>query len=94
MLWTKKYQPKKLSELQGNEDTVTKLRELILKKKPALLHGTVGCGKTSSVYALADELDYDIIEINASDFRNKQHINDVIKNSLEQQSLFNRGKLV
>jgi replication factor C large subunit len=94
MLWTQQYTPKSLSEFSGNDESVSKLKHFILNKTVVMIHGPVGSGKTCSVHALASELGYEIIEINASDFRNKNAINDIIKSSLEQQSLFNKGKII
>ena len=66
-----KYKPKNLNEIYGQSIPLEKLRDVILKKQPALIHGKVGVGKTISVYALANELNYEILEVNASDLRNK-----------------------
>jgi len=89
-----KYKPKSLKEIYGHNDQLEELKKFILKKQPVLIYGMVGIGKTASVYALANELNYEILEVNASDLRNKDQINEVIKNNLEQQSLFQREKLV
>ncbi len=89
-----KYKPTTLQKIYGQESAVQRLRQAITTKKPVLLYGPVGSGKTASVYALAQELDYEIIEINASDVRNKESINTVIGSSLHQMSLFAKGKII
>ena len=63
------------------------------KKKAALIYGPTGVGKTCSVYAIANDNDLEIIEVNASDFRNKDKIDQVIGNALRQGSLFGRPTL-
>lgn len=98
-LFTQKYQPKQLAEVQGQEAAVQLLKDFVLnykkqKKKALLLHGPVGCGKTSLVHALARELDYEIIEVNASDTRNEKSLQELLGPSLKQQSLFSRSKII
>jgi len=97
--WTKKYAPKKSSEIVGQAASVDKLRKFIenhgkSRKKAVLLHGFTGCGKTSSVYAVASELDYEVLEINASDFRNAGSINSIVGSASTQLSLFGKGKII
>ena len=89
-----KYKPKTLQQIQGQSLALQELRTAVVSKKPALLYGPVGSGKTASVYALANDLGYEIIEINASDVRNKDAINSIIGSSLQQMSLFAKGKII
>jgi len=82
--WTEKYRPKKLSEIIGNPSAVKDLEDWarswtkdIPEKRAAILIGSPGIGKTSSAVALANDMDWDIIEMNASDQRTKAAIEDV-----------------
>ena len=59
-----------------------------------MLYGPSGIGKTCSVYAMANELGLEIIEVNASDFRNAEQINQKVGNAIKQQSLFAKGKII
>ncbi|MFA6461151.1 MAG: replication factor C large subunit [Candidatus Woesearchaeota archaeon] len=98
-LLTIKHAPQKLSEVLGQDLPLSQLRNFILnyktqKHKAALLHGPIGCGKTSSVYALAKELNYDILEINSSDIRNEANMSSFLGSALGQQSLFFTPKIV
>ena len=96
-MWINKYQPKNLSQIRGQDSNIIKLKEFVTsfkKGKALLLYGLSGVGKTASVYALARELDKELIEINASDFRNKDQINLVLTNSIQQQSLFFKQKII
>ena len=90
--WIKKYEPKRLQDIIGQQSNVNKIIDNIRNNKHVLIYGKAGTGKTSSVYAIANELDYELIEINASDFRNKEQINIVLKNALEQRSIFMKKK--
>ena len=92
-----KYKPKKLNEIVGNKSALDRLKNFVLnfndkKKNGVILYG--GCGKTSSVYALANELNYEIIEVNSSDVRNGSELDKVIGNSIKQKSLFKDGKII
>ena len=46
------------------------------------------------MHAVASELNYEIIEINASDFRNAQSINAIVGSASSQLSLFATGKVI
>ena len=97
--WTKKYQPKKIKEVVGQDLAVKSLKNFILnfkkqKKKSALLYGPSGTGKTCSVYALAKDLGSEIYEINASDVRNKEQIEQRVGSVVKQQSLFSKEKII
>ncbi|MBI2663763.1 replication factor C large subunit [Candidatus Woesearchaeota archaeon] len=97
--WTRKYIPKTSSEIVGQQVSVQRLRRFIenyktARKKSALLYGLTGCGKTCSVYALANELGYEVLELNASDFRNADSIKGIVGNASAQMSLFGRGKII
>ncbi|MBI2176696.1 replication factor C large subunit [Candidatus Woesearchaeota archaeon] len=99
--WSRKYQPKSLKDVVGQSEAVEQLVKFVRdfdarksKKKAALLYGPVGCGKTSSVYAVAAELNLEVLETNASDLRNAEGINSVAGNASRQMSLFSRGKII
>ena len=43
---------------------------------------------------LANELGLEVYEVNASDFRNAEQINQKVGSAVKQQSLFSKGKEV
>jgi replication factor C large subunit len=88
--------PKTVSEVQGHDTTVEKLVNYVRNYKAGavLAYGPTGCGKTSSIYAIAKKMNYEILEVNASDLRNKDKMNAIVGGSVGQMSLFNRGKLI
>lgn len=97
MLWTHKYLPKNLGEIQGQNKAVEALKNFkknFPKKRSAMLIGPCGTGKTSAAYALANELDLELIEVNASDVRNADSIKEKLGNAMGQMSLFMKEKLI
>ena len=98
MQWVEKYKPKSLKEVVGQQEINKKVLNWYNKwglgAKALLLYGNTGIGKTAIVHALAAELDYEILELNASDFRNKEQIKNIIGGSSKQASLFKKGKIV
>jgi len=92
--WTEKYRPAKLSEVVGNDNAISELRAWaeaigsaeVKAKKAAILHGPPGCGKTSAAYALASDMGWEVIELNASDQRNdKEHSGSCLPEQHVQQ---------
>ncbi|MEM1597260.1 MAG: replication factor C large subunit [Pyrobaculum sp.] len=67
----------------------------VLEAKAVLLSGPPGVGKTTLVHALAREIGYELIELNASDVRTGDRIKQVVGRGLKESSLFGyQGKLV
>lgn len=64
------------------------------KKKAILLHGPPGTCKTTAVHALAKDLNLELVEVNASDYRTADEINKKLGNAVSQMSLFGGNKLV
>lgn len=96
-----KHRPTKLSEIKGQDLAVDKIKFFlnsfekgISKKKAILLHGPAGTGKTTLAHVFANELNNEIFELNASDLRNRQKLDEVLKPSTLQQSLFAKGKII
>ena len=97
-MWTEKYRPKVLSEVAGNDDLRGKINQWLRtwdsSFKPILLQGTPGVGKTSLIYALANELNYHVIELNASDKRTKNTLQSSLEPLFQSTTLFNEKILV
>ncbi len=91
---TRKYLPQHSSEILGQNKAITTLKNGILNNKSLLIYGPTGVGKTCSVHALGKELLYEVIEINTSDFRNKNKIESVLGQAVKQQSLFHKSKII
>lgn len=100
MLYTVKYAPKKIEDILGNKEKLEHVKQWMLqclagkKRKPILLWGPSGTGKTTTAYALKDEFDLDIVEMNASELRNKKRVEKVLGGSTLAQTLFGQGRLI
>lgn len=98
MHWNQKYKPKKSEDIFGQETAVPNIKKQITSygkiKKALLLYGPTGTGKTSAIHAIAEELDLELIEVNASDARNSEALEQKIMPAIQQHSLFGRGKII
>ena len=97
--WVKKYSPKKTSDVIGQYENIKKLYIFAsqfprVRKRAVLMHGGSGVGKTSAAYSLANELNWEIVELNASDLRNEQSVISVLGSAAKQASLFGSKKLI
>jgi len=98
--WTEKYRPKRLDEIKGQNKAVAEIREWIKKVKAGkitkalLLVGPPGSGKTSAAHAIANELGYDPIEVNASDLRDKTHLHYIVENIRAPSLLTMKPRLI
>jgi len=96
--FTKKYEPKNISEIVGQENAIKNIIDMLndWKKgsKAILIYGPSGCGKTASAHVLANHFGYELYEINASDTRNKEQIEQKINSAIKQYSLFSKGKII
>jgi replication factor C large subunit len=88
----------KLSDFIGNESSRKKVIEWLSKwsngSKPLLLLGPPGVGKTSFVHALCREFDIDLIELNASDTRNKNMLAQILHPIFSNTSLTGKDFLL
>ncbi len=97
--WIKKHEPKDISEIGVHSAQVRELDSFVSgfksqQKKAVLLYGPSGTGKTVAAYAVARNNCVEILEVNASDFRNKEQIESKVGSASQQMSLFTKGKVI
>jgi len=76
-----------------HKEEYIRLKENIISKKPTILIGPAGVGKTSTVHKIAKELEYDIVEINSSSDRSYNGLKNSISTSYRCES-FSKGKIL
>lgn len=93
-----KYKARCFLDIKGQDIAVEKLKFFIKNfpkdRKAIILHGPAGTGKTSLAYALAKELNSEILELNASDLRNREQLERIVRPATEQKSLTSESKII
>ena len=108
MPWLEKYRPKLLSEVVGNEETISRLKVIAKhgNMPNLIICGPPGCGKTTSIHCLAHELLSNnkdpiktknilknaILELNASDSRGIDVVRNKIKMFAQQKVTLPLGR--
>jgi replication factor C large subunit len=95
--WCEKYRAFCFADIKGQDLAIDKAKIFLRsfpKKRALVLHGPPGVGKTSLAYAIAAENDSEILELNASDIRNKEKMREIINPASRQLSLFKRSKII
>ena len=97
-MWIEKYRVSEFDSFFGNEKSrlivINWLKKWIKGTKPLLIVGPPGTGKTSFVKSLAKLLDLDLVELNASDLRNKINLETIINPILLNKSIFGKRMLL
>ena len=96
-IWTEKYEPE-IEEIVGQTSSVEAVLDYVKEwkkgKKPLLLHGDAGVGKTCTVFAVARKLEYEVVELNASDSRTAKAVQEKALAAATQSSLLGGGKVI
>jgi len=97
--WAETHRPTKFEEIKGQEEAVVAIEKFITsfpktKKNAIILQGPPGTGKTTLALVAAIETNSEIFELNASDFRSKENLEEVLRPAIEQKSLTKKGKII
>ena len=76
--FVEKYRPETIDDIAGNNKNLKKIKKWAEAwekgDKPIVLHGPAGVGKTSTAEALANDMEWEFTEINASDKKTRDDI--------------------
>jgi len=99
--WTEKYRPKRLEDVVGNpaaKESLKKWADMwamgIPKKRAVVLMGEPGVGKTTAALALASDMGWQVVEMNASDTRNADAIREVATHGALGETFMDSGEFV
>ncbi len=98
--WSLKYAPRTPEESCVSPGVADELMRFLegftpkSKRKAFILYGPTGTGKTSLVYAAANVIGAEVLEINASDSRNKSSVKEILGPAIHQSSLFGGTKII
>jgi replication factor C large subunit len=100
--WSSRFRPRRAVEVSGNREAILELRRWlqswekgIPKERAVFLHGPPGVGKTASVQALAADMGFDLLEVNASDYRTRTRMEELVGRAATQSlTVFGRRRLI
>ncbi|MFQ5986188.1 MAG: replication factor C large subunit [Thermoplasmata archaeon] len=99
--WAEKHRPRSLREVAGNPTAVRQLEAWAKawetgrpKKRAVVLVGDPGIGKTSAALALAADFGWGLIEMNASDKRNKAAVQEVATRGALYETFTDEGEFL
>ncbi|MCL5093305.1 MAG: AAA family ATPase, partial [Candidatus Marsarchaeota archaeon] len=88
------YVVNEIEQIKGNDTAISAMLEFSravsngANPRPLLLHGPPGTGKTSAARALANKEGWNIVELNASDYRDRDTIKKTLLSAATSRSLF------
>jgi replication factor C large subunit len=94
------YMPASLDKIVGNSGVTTRLRLFAtdtdkgVARTPLMLHGPSGVGKSVSAHLLAAERGWNVVELNASDYRDKETVERMLLTAASSRSIFGKRNLI
>jgi len=99
--WTEKHKPRSLSEVVGNKETIQEIVRWVKswdkgvpRQRALFLYGPPGVGKTVCVESLANDLNMELVEKNASDYRTEEAVQRFAGLASQYGTLFGRKRLI
>ncbi|MCD6263420.1 AAA family ATPase, partial [Candidatus Bathyarchaeota archaeon] len=99
---SERFRPRTLREVVDNREALRRFLAWLRswrggppRRRSAFLYGPPGVGKTSAVEAVANDLGFDLIEVNASDYRTAKRIETILGRASSQiRTLFGRRRMI
>ncbi|MGC8572188.1 MAG: replication factor C large subunit [Candidatus Micrarchaeia archaeon] len=94
------FEPESLDEIIGNKEAIMQLKKYAadinnnIRRKPLIIYGPPGVGKTMAVNMLAKTYKWHIVELNASDYRDKESIDKLLTAASQSRTLFGSKNLI
>ena len=94
------YETSSMRDILGNEEAVGRLERFAKDiesgkgRTPLLVFGPPGIGKTAAVHMLAKEFRWNVVEMNASDYRDKESIERKLAAASTSRTLFHERNLI
>ena len=99
--WTLKYKPETLDEVVGNEKARKQILQWVQswdkkppKKRALFIYGPPGTGKTASIEALANDLDMELVQSNASNYRTAEAVERFAGRASQYGTLTGKKRLI
>ncbi len=99
--WVEKYRPRTLRDVIGNNKVISEILQWAEewekgepRYKAIILVGKPGCGKTTVARALAHDMGWGVIELNASDVRNEKKIKEIALRGAVYETFTDEGEYI
>ena len=99
--WVEKYRPRTLRDVMGNNKVISEILQWAEgwekgepRYKALILVGKPGCGKTTVARALAHDMGWGVIELNASDVRNEKKIKEIALRGAVYETFTDEGDYI
>lgn len=94
------YSEQSIDDILGNEDAIAQLKQYAtdmdnkVKRRPILISGPCGTGKSSSARLIAEQHGWNIVELNASDYRDKESIEKLLVAASQARTVFGKMNVI